>query len=112
QRNRSPVRSFPSDATKIHHAELAAAANRQEAIAQGLQIVAKARGPLEFQVARGLQHLFLDLADALVELLLGKRVVARLFFGDLALLAGAVRVVDAVDHVLDALGDALRLDPI
>src|SRR3954470_7840138 len=50
-------------------------------IAQRLELVAQARGALELEVLRRLEHLLLHLADALVELLLGERVVLRLFLG-------------------------------
>src|SRR3954462_9104950 len=76
------------------------------------ELVTHARGLLELQVARVLQHLLLERLDLARDLLLAHRLVARLGLRGGVAVAGVVRAVDAVDQVLDALDHADRRDAV
>src|SRR3954471_14668778 len=75
---------------------------------EAAELVAHPRGLLELEVARVLQHLLLQHLDLARELLLRHRLVAHRFLGGLRVL----RLVDAVDQVLDALDHALGRDAV
>src|SRR5712671_2991651 len=80
----------------------------KDALPQFRQLISRARGLLELEVARVLQHLLLERLDLARELLFAHGPEARL----LALFIGLRRIVDAVDQVLDALHHADRRDAV
>lgn len=67
------------------------------------QLVARLGGLLELQVARMLLHLLFELLDLARQLLFRHVLVVRLLLGFGQFRLGALRVVDTVDDVLDAL---------
>src|SRR3954470_16783836 len=78
----------------------------EDALLQLAEPVARRSRVLELEVPGVLQHLLLERLDLACDLLFAHRLVTRLVLGD----ARLVRVVHAVDQVLDALGHAHRGD--
>src|SRR5258708_38317687 len=80
----------------------------KDPLPQFRELISRARGLLELEVARVLQHLLLERLDLARKLLLRHGLEARL----LAFFLGLRGVVDAVDQVLDALHHADRRDAV
>src|ERR1700682_2693089 len=82
--------------------------NAERALLELGELVPRARGLLELEIARELEHLLLECLDLARELLLAHGLVTRLLLRN----PGIRSIVHAVDQVLDALDHACRRDVV
>src|SRR5258705_2541304 len=104
QTNRTFRKNAPRSFRRERHAK--------HALLELRELIARACGFLELEVARVLQHLLLERLDLSCDLLLAHRLVARLGLRGGVAVARVVAAVDAADQVLDALDDADRRDAV